>query len=286
MALSPMTDDLKIIQKLGTFPNSDDGLTAETLKAKFDEAGEKIQGFLNESVVPAINEANKAVCLVTVTHNGDGTYRANKTLAELEAAWISGKALICCWPNDEIYLPLTLKAQDEYYFVATAQNTEYTVKVDRYGTHCSTIVLATDQSKLPNPNKLIFAGAVEAEYDGSNELEVQIPSKTSELENDSGFLTEAPVKSVNGQTGDVHITVPERVSQLANDMGYLTKAPVTSVNGQTGDVHITVPTQVSQLENDMGYLSQVPVTSVNGQTGGVVVPTAVKVTVTQQSDGT
>ena len=38
MAIPKMTDDLEIIQKLSDLPNATDGLTAEELKAKFDEA--------------------------------------------------------------------------------------------------------------------------------------------------------------------------------------------------------------------------------------------------------
>lgn len=46
-----------------------------------------------------------------------------------------------------------------------------------------------------------------------------------------------------------------------------------------------IPTKVSQLENDSGFLTDAPVTSVNGQTGDVQIPTAMKVTVTQGSEG-
>ena len=48
---------------------------------------------------------------------------------------------------------------------------------------------------------------------------------------------------------------------------------------------IVIPTKVSQLENDIGFLTKAPVTSVNGQTGDVTLPTPVKVSVTQQPDG-
>ena len=50
-----LTDDLAIIQKLGRKPNSDDGLTEAGLKAKFDEAGLAIKTYINQNVVPAIN---------------------------------------------------------------------------------------------------------------------------------------------------------------------------------------------------------------------------------------
>lgn len=51
-----LTDDVEVIQKLGRRPNSDDGLTEAGFKAKFDEAGIAIKKFINEKVVPAIND--------------------------------------------------------------------------------------------------------------------------------------------------------------------------------------------------------------------------------------
>ena len=48
---------------------------------------------------------------------------------------------------------------------------------------------------------------------------------------------------------------------------------------------IVIPTKVSQLQNDSGFLTKAPVTSVNGQTGDVQIPVAMKVTVTQDSEG-
>ena len=54
MAIPKMTDDLNIIQALSDLPNSEDGLTAEDLKAKFDEAGLAIQEFINEKLIPAL----------------------------------------------------------------------------------------------------------------------------------------------------------------------------------------------------------------------------------------
>lgn len=51
-----LTADVEVIQKLGRRPNTDDGLTEAGFKAKFDEAGIAIKKFINEKVVPAIND--------------------------------------------------------------------------------------------------------------------------------------------------------------------------------------------------------------------------------------
>ncbi len=58
MSIPKLTNDLAIIQKLSDLPNSTEGLTAEQLKAKFDEAGLEIQRWINETLVPAITAGN------------------------------------------------------------------------------------------------------------------------------------------------------------------------------------------------------------------------------------
>lgn len=54
MSIPKMTNDLAVIQKLSDLPNATEGLTAEELKAKFDEAALEIQKYINEKLIPAI----------------------------------------------------------------------------------------------------------------------------------------------------------------------------------------------------------------------------------------
>lgn len=56
MVFSKLTDDLSIISKLGDNPGADDGLTAEGLKSKFDEAALIIQAYLNGTLVETLNQ--------------------------------------------------------------------------------------------------------------------------------------------------------------------------------------------------------------------------------------
>lgn len=51
MAFTELTDDLDIIQALDDQPNDVGGLTAEQLKAKFDEAANAIKDFINDSLI-------------------------------------------------------------------------------------------------------------------------------------------------------------------------------------------------------------------------------------------
>ena len=52
--IDPLTRDLSIIQKLDDEPNDVGGLSAQELKAKFDEAGNAIKEYINDSLIPQV----------------------------------------------------------------------------------------------------------------------------------------------------------------------------------------------------------------------------------------
>lgn len=56
MAIEKLSADLNIISKLGDYPLADDGLEPEQFKAKFDEAGKLIKQYINEVLVPSLDE--------------------------------------------------------------------------------------------------------------------------------------------------------------------------------------------------------------------------------------
>lgn len=57
MSLTKLTKDLSIISKLSDEPNDTDGLTADELKAKFDEAGNSIKDYLNNTLTLEMDNA-------------------------------------------------------------------------------------------------------------------------------------------------------------------------------------------------------------------------------------
>lgn len=61
MAIPTMQDDLDIVSKLGDSPNTDNNLSSEQLKAKFDEGPKTIKAFINNTIVPALNKLVGAV---------------------------------------------------------------------------------------------------------------------------------------------------------------------------------------------------------------------------------
>lgn len=56
MKIPELNDDLSIVSKLGDNPGTDDNLTAEGLKAKFDEGSLVIQRYLNSVLVAKLNQ--------------------------------------------------------------------------------------------------------------------------------------------------------------------------------------------------------------------------------------
>ena len=261
------------------------------------------------SLVAAINEANRPVCVITVFDAGDGTYTSDHDVQAIQAKMDANVPVCCYWYEKNVMTYLAdFQPHGPFTFTGISGVTEYCIVIkDPLEVDCSEIQLVQKKD---------------------------VPTRTSQLQNDSGYLTAAPVTSVNGQTGKVELRPvylvtldsSNKVEQPYSDIiaahqtgrdiqcnykGYL--LPLKGVmddwctfSGAIDTTSLTVlvrpngntiiyehslakntdiPKKTSQLENDSGYLTSVPVTSVNGQTGDVKVPTPVKVTVTQESDG-
>ena len=74
MAFTQFTYDMDIIAKLSDSPNVDDGLTADQLKAKFDEAGKAVKDYINNVLLPEALEKPRFTGLVK--SNGRGFVQA------------------------------------------------------------------------------------------------------------------------------------------------------------------------------------------------------------------
>lgn len=56
MAIEKLSADLNIISKLGDYPLADNGLEPDQFKAKFDEAGKLIKQYINDILIPSLDE--------------------------------------------------------------------------------------------------------------------------------------------------------------------------------------------------------------------------------------
>lgn len=66
MELTKFTKDMSIIGNLDDEPNDVGGLTAAELKAKFDEAGESLKQYINETLVPELTAYTAAAAIGAV----------------------------------------------------------------------------------------------------------------------------------------------------------------------------------------------------------------------------
>ena len=70
MALSKFEKDMAVIQKLDDEPNDVGGLTAAELKAKFDEGGEAVKKYLNDTLTPELEQGFSDKVSSSTTING------------------------------------------------------------------------------------------------------------------------------------------------------------------------------------------------------------------------
>lgn len=66
MSIERMNEDLEIISKLGDVPGSDNGLTSNQLKGLFDKAGLLLQAFINNKLIPAIENTTPGLYALTM----------------------------------------------------------------------------------------------------------------------------------------------------------------------------------------------------------------------------
>ena len=116
--------------------------------------------------------------------------------------------------------------------------------------------------KLPNPHKLTFSGAVTGEYDGSAEVNINIPN------GGGGGGTGGAVNSVNGMTGDVVLKKLTFTGAATGEYNGSEEVninipsgggggAVNSVNGMTGDVVLKTLTPADggglSISGEQGY---------------------------------
>ena len=120
------------------------------------------------------NEAN-SVFYVVLLKNQDGSFTAQHTVAEIEAAFNKNKAI---WViSESVLLPLR-KRQDinTWIFSGYTETQAYDITITPSAVTFTYTDLITTEGTLPNPNVLKLTGAVNAIYDGSEEVEVVIPT--------------------------------------------------------------------------------------------------------------
>lgn len=115
MIIEKFSTDLNIISKLGDNPGTDNGLTTDALKKKFDEGPLEIQKYINESIIPALMECSEGTNQVIPTFNltemgvpdipfGSEITVENIDTTELRNALRAGMVKICMRANYRGYV--------------------------------------------------------------------------------------------------------------------------------------------------------------------------------------
>ena len=126
----------------------------------------------------------KALFVVNITQNSDGTFSADKTFDEIVQVYNEGKynivanaaafkfpviAHLVAISEHGILFSNSLasgKNDADLITIGIASNNEVLIEM---------LPLATRNSKLPNPEALTFTGAVTGSYDGSSAKTIEIP---------------------------------------------------------------------------------------------------------------
>lgn len=270
MSLPKMTTPVNNISLLDDLPNAVGGLSAAELKARFDKAGGDIQTFLNETLIPAIEQmgvdegtardeaiqaAIDALELDTTVENlqkaivaaesrtkeyADTKDAANlaaaKQYADGEAAAAASAAVNAAAADATSKANAALLSAKNYanqQDAVTLLNAEVAAKNYANQQDAATLTAAKEYtdgkvpSKLPNPQKLKFTGAVTGEYDGSAEKTINIPT--------SGEDVPAVLGNLAAQIGDAAAgTIPV----YAGDEAWVVKKLMDTYTGQESDTDL------------------------------------------------
>ena len=168
----------------------------------------------NNALEQANNALDKALFVVNITRNRDGTISADKTFEEIVQAYNEGKySIVAHIMGIYIMPPIGIISDHAAVFGTTLSEGEDIVDsliiaiAPDNSIQMIQTPLATTTSKLPNPYPLTFTGAVNETYDGSSAKTIEIPIGADGItptigENGNWFLGDVDTnKPSRGETG-------------------------------------------------------------------------------------
>ena len=222
MSLPKMTTPVNNISLLDDLPNAVGGLSAAELKARFDKAGGDIQTFLNETLIPAIEQMGVAEGsardeAIQVAINALGL---DTTVENLQKAIVAAESRAKKYADTKD--AANLAAAKKY---ADTQDAATLTAAKKY----------TDgkiPSKLPNPQKLKFTGAVSGEYDGSAEKTIDIPTGGGDvpavLGNLAAQIGDAAAGTIPVYAGDEAWALAKLIEDYTGDEDLIGYIPYTT----------------------------------------------------------
>ena len=137
----------------------------------------------NNALEQANKSIDKALFVVNITQNREGTFSADKTLDEIVQAYKEGKysiVAIMALGAGSIIIPLSSISNNNAVFSCAIDERDIQGRTSFFITKNNEVLqeitlLATADSTLPNPYPLTFTGAVNETYDGSSAKTIEIP---------------------------------------------------------------------------------------------------------------
>ena len=229
------------------------------------------------SLVAAINEANRPVCLVTVAESEDGIYTSDYDIQAIRGKMDANVPVACYWyEKDAVLPPVSFQSDLNVAFAAVYDAVEYQVVINESGVDCRTVELMKDA--LPPPVYLVTIDSTNKAEQPFGEI-VEAHRAGYDVQcNYKGYLLPLMI------AGDTEYTFSGVVDTTSRSVVVRSNG-TAMIQERSMAKSSDLPQKVSDLENDSGYLTKAPVTSVNGQTGKVTVPTPVRVIIEQLADG-
>ena len=157
----------------------------EWTKNLTDDAKDKA----NNALEQANNALDKALFVVNITTTDGETFNADKTFEEIVQAYNEGKYSIVAnmaLGAGSFIIPLSSISNYNAVFRCAIDERDIQGINSFFITKNNEVLqeitlLATENSKLPNPYPLRFTGAVNETYDGSSAKTIEIPSRGDEV---------------------------------------------------------------------------------------------------------
>ena len=164
----------------------------------------------NNAFDKANKSIDKALFVVNITQNSGGTFSADKTFEEITQAYNEGKYSIVANVNGSTHYLAHFSPVVVSFFNLFENKLGFLVINKRNDVFNASTVLATIDSKLPNPYPLTFTGAVNETCDGSSAKTIEIPSGGGDV---------IIASSTAGSTKKFKITVDDSGTITATEIG-------------------------------------------------------------------
>ena len=212
----------------------------------------------------ALDKANnalddKALFVVNIIPNSNGTPSADKTFDEIINVYNEGKYNIVAavWSRFVFITPLLMIAESSgALFSVILDNAIIIITITSNNEVLMQVTpLATLDSKLPNPRPLTFTGAVNETYDGSSAKTIEIPIGADGItptigENGNWFLgdvdTNKPSRGETGARGEKGATGAQGPQ---GDVGPKGDTGATGPQGPKGDAYVLTESDKESIKN-------------------------------------